>query len=244
MAYRPDPDLEFLQHVENYDLDILVKYLTTDKDGSTRLTEELTIAERYKKYSPNHQKYWDLIAAELQCFGGNTLVTIFRGGKGVFYREILMDVCDHMKVRYDKKASVEKIELSLLFSLIQKSLNEMSEEELEVVVKELDLDLLNRKNLNAAAVAAAIQALINSSGFAAYKMALIVANAVSKFILGQGIKFGSNIVITRTLSIFAGPIGWIFTGLWTLIDIAGPAYRVTIPSVIQVAYLRLQNKNI
>ncbi|WP_409012598.1 hypothetical protein [Bacteroides xylanisolvens] len=39
-------------------------------------------------------------------------------------------------------------------------------------------------------------------------------------------------------SIMMGPIGWILTAVWTLIDIAGPAYRVTIPAVIQIAYIR------
>jgi uncharacterized protein YaaW (UPF0174 family) len=33
-------------------------------------------------------------------------------------------------------------------------------------------------------------------------------------------------------------IGWVITGLWTAIDIAGAAYRITIPAVIHVAALR------
>ncbi len=28
---------------------------------------------------------------------------------------------------------------------------------------------------------------------------------------------------------------WALTAVWTLVDIAGPAYRVTIPSIIYVA---------
>lgn len=44
------------------------------------------------------------------------------------------------------------------------------------------------------------------------------------------------------MAIFAGPIGWALTGLWALMDIAGPAYRVTIPVVIQVAFLRAKLK--
>ena len=39
-----------------------------------------------------------------------------------------------------------------------------------------------------------------------------------------------------------GPVGWVLTALWTLLDIAGPAYRVTIPAVIQITYIR-QNVN-
>ena len=33
------------------------------------------------------------------------------------------------------------------------------------------------------------------------------------------------------------------TALWTVLDIAGPAYRVTIPATIQVAYLRSLSEN-
>ena len=40
------------------------------------------------------------------------------------------------------------------------------------------------------------------------------------------------------MSILIGPIGWAITSIWTIIDIAGPAYRVTIPACIQIAYMR------
>jgi hypothetical protein len=40
------------------------------------------------------------------------------------------------------------------------------------------------------------------------------------------------------MGVFAGPVGWAATILWTLVDIAGPAYRVTIPCILHVAYIR------
>src|SRR5690348_10333680 len=43
MAYRHDPDLEFLGKMKSSDLNDLVRCLTHDKDGSARLTEELTM---------------------------------------------------------------------------------------------------------------------------------------------------------------------------------------------------------
>jgi len=52
------------------------------------------------------------------------------------------------------------------------------------------------------------------------------------------LSFGANAMLTKTMSILTGPIGWVVTGLWTVIDIAGPAYRVTIPAVIEIAALR------
>lgn len=41
-------DLEFLAKCGNEDLRVLVDYLTKDKDGDTRWTEELTGSETYQ----------------------------------------------------------------------------------------------------------------------------------------------------------------------------------------------------
>ncbi|MCI5968290.1 hypothetical protein [Helicobacter sp.] len=73
---------------------------------------------------------------------------------------------------------------------------------------------------------------MKAKGFATYKLTVIVANAFWKFIFGKGLSFATNATLTKTLSVFLGPIGW------TAFDIASPAYRVTIPAVIQLAYLR------
>ena len=59
-----------------------------------------------------------------------------------------------------------------------------------------------------------------------------------KALIGRGLSFAGNALLTRTMSILAGPIGWAITGVWTAVDIASPAYRVTVPAVIQVAFLR------
>ena len=78
MAYKLDRDLEFLQYMDDESLDPLVQVLIRDKDGSLRFTENLSYQEIYKQYSPQHSKYWELIAEELQSFGGNSFVNIFR----------------------------------------------------------------------------------------------------------------------------------------------------------------------
>ena len=54
MAYLEDENLEFLQYCSTEDLQILVDYLTKDKDGQLRVSEELTTKESYKKYYPHN----------------------------------------------------------------------------------------------------------------------------------------------------------------------------------------------
>lgn len=241
MAYKLDENLEFLQYIDNESLTILVDTLTKDKDGNKRLTESLTTNKKYKMYYPNHSNYWEAIAEEIQSFGGNTFVNAIRGG-GVQYKEILCDVCDKMKVNYNKKSNVSLIEQNLFMKIFEDAVNRMSEEELKTIVKELKL---KTDSYTSQAVIVAMQIAIKKSGFFAYKMAAIIVNAVLKALIGRGLSFAATGTLMRSISIFAGPIGWIFVGIWTALDIAGPAYRVTIPTVIEVAFLRLQyiNKN-
>lgn len=239
MAYREDSDLVFLKDCSSEDLDTLVQILIKDKDGNERLTEELTSSERFKQHNPDHRLYWDAIAAEIQCYGSNTFVTILRGGEGVLYKEVLINACNKMKVNFNKNASVEVIEMNLLMKILTDSMENMTPEELETLVKELDL---KTTNFTKQAVIAAVQAGIKFSGFAAYKVALIVANAVAKAVIGRGLSLAVNAGLARSLSILAGPIGWAITAFWTLLDIAGPAYRITMPCVVQIAFLRAKLK--
>ena len=240
MAYRYDPDLEFLGTCTSKELNDLVDCLIYDKDGSTRWTEELTSTTNYKRYAPDHSQYWEEIAAEIQCFGANTFVTLFRGGKGVLYREVLCDVCDKMKVKYNKKASVETIEQDLLMKILADSLKTMSSDEVEELGRNLGMQSL--AGLSPQALAAAFQVVFQAGGFKSYQLTLIVVNAVMKALMGRGLAFAANATLARSMAILTGPIGWAVTAAWTVIDVGGAAYRVTIPAVIQVAFLRSRKK--
>jgi uncharacterized protein YaaW (UPF0174 family) len=236
MAYRHDPDLEFLGQLDSQELDDLVFCLTRDKDGAVRLTEELTTSNEYKRHSPDHHQYWELIAAEVQCFGANTLATLFRGGKGVQYKEVLMDVCDKMKVNYNKDSSTEKIESNLLLKILNDALEKMSSEELRILAESIGLKNLNV--ITAESMLGVFQAVFRVGGFKSYQLTLIIVNAIMKTLIGRGLSFAGNAALTRTVAVLTGPIGWAITGVWTAVDVASAAYRVTIPAVIQVAALR------
>jgi len=236
MAYRFDSDLEFLRNINSEDLNDLVFCLTHDKDGYPRLTEELTQSDLYKAHYPDHQKYWHLIAAEIQRFGANTIMTFFRGGEGVLYKEVLMDVCDKLKVNYNKESSTERIENNLLMKILADSLKKMSPEELKELAESVGIK--NVGSMKAEAFVGLFQAVFRAGGFRSYQLTVIIANAVLEALIGRGLSVAGNATLTRTMAILTGPIGWVITGVWTALDIAGPAYRVTIPAVIQVATLR------
>ncbi|WP_187835633.1 DUF3944 domain-containing protein [Helicobacter pylori] len=231
--------MEFLKRLSSNDLKDLFDALVYDKDGEKRHNEKLTSSIEYKRHGDDYAKYAEKIAEELQHYGANSFASALRD-TGVLYREILCEVCNKLKVNYNKKSDTTLIEENMLSSILQKSLEKMSDEEIRELCD--GLGVKNTNKLGKQALSTAALTLFKMGGFKSYQLAVIVANAVAKTILGRGLSLAGNQVLTRTLSFLTGPVGWIITGVWTAIDIAGPAYRVTIPACIVVATLRLKTQ--
>jgi uncharacterized protein YaaW (UPF0174 family) len=235
-----DPNLTpLLESCTNEDLDPLVQYLVRP------ITTSLKTNQWYIKHQGNHRAYVHLIVRELQLFGGHTLATIMRRitaseRKGVSYREILEDVADKMNVDYDKNEDVESIETKLLRKAFDDAWKRMDQAQREALFEEFRQAGIKNIDFSAGVPFTVMLSLAGAemTGFLAYRLAVIVANSVAKTVIGQGLTFATNAALTRVLAIVTGPIGWVITGLWTLYDVAGPAYRVTIPCVLHIAYLR------
>ncbi|HDG9808936.1 MAG: DUF3944 domain-containing protein [Raoultella sp.] len=236
-VYRNDPDLNLLGQCSNEELQLLVSILITDpRDGDTRWTENLTSTPEYRLLAPEHRRYWQLIAAEFQRYGANTLVSLIRLGQGVTYREILEDVCDKLNVNYNLKSTTETIELCLLMKVLEKSLDQMTPEELATFSRNMQLDLTNP---TPQLILMAVQAAIRTSSLAALELATVLSASVITS-LGGIATWGTVVVASRALSVIAGPVAIALSSAWMISDIAGPAYRVTIPACIIVAWLRQQ----
>lgn len=238
IKYRKDKDLEFLRYASNEMLGVLVTYLTTDKDGKKRYTETLTGDKQFQTANSNYQLVWQQIAGELQHFGGDTLVNLFRRS-GVEYKEILVDVCKKLSIKTDYKADAVDIEQALLAKLFQDSWEKMTKSERDALRKELKIDA----SLASGAALAAIIAAIRMGGYMSYQISLIVANAVARTIIGHGFASAAGAGMGRALAVVAGPIGIAFSVLMTVPAISGPAFRVTLPSVVQIAAMRQQMLN-
>lgn len=224
-----DNDLNpVLERASDADLLPLVEYMLK------KLSNGIDTDERYKSDPKKPTSYADLIADEIRLFGGNTFANLARGGVGVPYREVVCDVADKMKVSYNKVSTVERIELLIVQKIFEDSIEKMTEEDRQKLIKDLGI-----RGIPVGSSATMImQAIIKMGGFKSYQIAVIVANSIAKFILGRGLSFAANASLTKIMSIFAGPLGWVISSLWTLIDIAGPSYKTTIPCVIHVAMLR------
>ncbi len=233
-----DPDVTpLLRSCVPEDLQPMIEYVT-----KTRTNTYGSATKKTSYTDPQHQVVDDIVH-ELRTFGGNTIANVVRGA-GVAYEEIVRDVASQLKVTTAKQATVEERELAILLKILDDSIKKMSPEERGALEDEFKRAGASTVNLSSGLPVAAIlaQAGVQLSGFLAYKTAAIVANAVAKALLGRGLSFGANAALMRILGIAAGPVGWAISGLWTAVDLAGPAYRVTIPCVCHVGFLRQKRK--
>lgn len=233
-----DPDLaQVLSTADVEDLAVLIDHITDRGEGRISLSSETckTLIQA-KSAGRLDEMTRALIAEELQRFGGNSLLNLMRAGAGAPYKEILCDVAKHVKADFKPRNDAEQIEIAILEALLAQSFAKMSD--LEKANLFAEFGSTYKPSGAGPALMAALQAAVKASGFGAYKLSAVVANSVARAILGRGLTFGATAGLMRSVSVFAGPIGWAITAIWTVFDLGSPAYRVTVPCVIQIAYMR------
>lgn len=235
-AKTTDKDLRFLSSCENEDLRVLCDILTHDRLGNIRITEQLTSTDEYNRNYPEDMLFLvPQISNELLKYGSNTLATFWHNEPDS-YEIVLRRVCKQMDVRTMEQDSVAKMEHNLLTTLCQDTLNKMSERELRLLANENGIP---DKTLTRQALTAALLMAIRTSRAVLTRIAARIIQYIVEIITVRGVATAGIETATRAVSGALGPIGWIALGAWTVYDISSPAYRVCVPAVLQVAYMRL-----
>lgn len=154
--------------------------------------EQITSTNEHKRYKTQYSKYWEVIAGDLQKFGGDTFANLFRLGYGIKYDEILNDVLKHLNISFDKSSSIINRE----DILIERVLKDIDENDVAKLIKDLNISVSNYKT---PAIMLAIQTAIKAGGFASYKITVIVANYIAKLILKRGLTLTANAMLTKGL---------------------------------------------
>lgn len=228
--FTDDKDLKFLYNCSNDNLKLLVEFVIFDKDGKKRWsTKQSTGKDFDNAYNTNNIKaILPIVIDELQRYGGNSFFNIFRG-HGVSYKKILIKVCKQNKVNFNKDASAELLEKYLLQKILLIAVEKMTDEDVKHLSESQTKDLLI-KNITKFHIGDPL-------------ILKMVTTAVIQIAKRNGLKtlggFAARFAGGKAFSLLTGPIGWGLAGLWTLFDIAGPAYRVMIPATITIAYLRI-----
>jgi small GTP-binding protein len=218
-------------------IDVIHRSLENKQDVEP-LVKYLGMNENVLDFSPDQSRVKATeIANYFRKQGSNDIATFFRGNEGVEYREILVDVGKKLKAKVSEDNSIEKNEELILLTLFEGALDRMTDDEKRQTLRAMGL---KEKEIPIGPISTAlIQGLLRQyGGFYVYQISVIVANMVSRAILGTGLTFATNAAITRSVGAFLGPIGWLATGLWLAVDLAGPAYRKTVPAVVHIALLR------
>lgn len=224
LHYNYDDGLEFLQHCTNDELDKLVKLY----EEKAERTSSLFSHKEYKKYAPDHKKYWELIAAELQYFGGNTFANIARR-KGVKYKDVVVDVCKKQAIDYDEKADVAQLEKVFVYGYLRKQISKMNaptKKDFQTKYHLLAMDEI--------ALFDSLKTKIMSDGDFFKEMSTSLLNSLGKKLGKNALKNAAPFVAARFGARVVAPIALVILAK----DISDPAFRVTIPSVLYIAYLR------
>lgn len=145
---------------------------------------------------------------ELSLYGGNSVVNFFKGN-GADYSKVLSKVAKRLKVSFRETQPDEVIEGYMLQKLFDDMSENLSDEELRSMAREFGVKSLRYSRQ---ALVAALQVLIRRGGIYGLAWSMNVANVVAKQAVGRGVAaFASGTVLSRTLSILTGPVGWALT---------------------------------
>ena len=232
---------QLLQQASNEDLESLVEYILKAK------TESLSSSVGFKRWHPEHRQYANEIFDELRLFGGNSFANMWRKS-GPSYTELVRDVAGKFKVKNTSSLELIELEEALVQSILRQALEKSSGEDrraLEEILHEAGLDstkmmaLLNGSSLSALVVPAVARMIL-------FRTSTVIVNSMATQLLGHGLRSavvaGGTFAGGRAVAALTGPVGWVIAGVWTAVDLAGPAYRVTIPCVLHISMLRLKTR--
>ena len=215
--------VQLLLKADKGDIDLLIDYVTnTGKFGFSMSDSVKAVLQDAKHQDIPDEETLRLLVRELQHFGGNTFVNLFRRN-GVSYSEIVDDVASHLKMKVQAAASVEEKEALIIDCVFTSSWKKMSDDE-------------RRQILRGMGISASV-----SLDIPVWQKAALVANGLAQTTAGKVLPLIAGLGIGRVLGVLTGPVGLAITGLYTAYDISNPAFRVTLPCVVQIAWIRLKN---
>ena len=121
--------VQLLLNADKDDIDLLIDYVTnTGKFGFSMSDSVKAVLQDAKRQDEPDDETLRLLVRELQHFGGNTFVNLFRRN-GVSYSEIVDDVTSHLKMKVPATASVEEKEALIIDCVFTSSWKKMSDDE-------------------------------------------------------------------------------------------------------------------
>lgn len=194
------------------------------------------LAPIYERHGIERKDGTKALAREICLDGSNTIASIFRGWEGVDYREIVDDVASKLGVKDRDELGTEELEHRILAKVAEKywaSLSEKERNEIEAQLKKLDKELTFDK---------VRMALEGAGSVAMAIMRKAIVQVMTQIIVKVLLRYGFIEASKRAAAVAGAVVPGlnVLLGAWTVVDLAGPAFRKTIPTVIELALLRLE----
>ncbi len=227
-----DEDLTpVLEATPREDLDPLVEFLLQPR------TSLLERDDAYIAHHPAHERYIGAIVKEIRLFGGHTVGDRIKGAPGRPWRVIVKDALEEMGVKRPPLAiaEMERRVVELALDVEFEDLPEQDQRDLldsfysgavfeDGLTQYSVLDeLITRQTDDPSQISLDGERVKRVLGKKAWRAA---RSALAGKLVSTGLKFA--------LHGAAGPLGWGLTA-WSFL---GPAYRVTIPVICYISYLR------
>lgn len=215
-------ELEFLHRISEDDFEVLAEIIR--KKGGMNCS-----LKSREKYERKH-KYIEKTIDELLDYGSNTF------GLQVSYSNILNDVCERLGVKYKENNDMGRALLGKVFGIMYDNMS--SKDKIEVVDKIFTNSEEKDKYYGDGSTFSFEYIFRTGELSLLCRVASLVSAGIATTILGGGVSFATNVLLTRVLSLISGPLAAIMAA-WTIKEISGPAYRVTIPAVIYIESMRI-----
>ncbi|HIF9212501.1 hypothetical protein H3N34_09670 [Photobacterium damselae subsp. damselae] len=186
----------------------------------------------------------DTLAKEICAFGSNSAMSIIKNGEGDKYHDILKSVAKILGCNTKKTTDFYSLERSILSSLIYKAIKGKSNDELFVELKcdnsestsliaesILNTSMDNREHL--------IETILDTFDIELLTK-LVNQILTEKYILMLCTGIGPTSKVTTALGLAArfNPLTAVVSVAAGAYSLSGPAFRVVIPAVVQIALIR------
>lgn len=223
-----------LESCSNEDLDPLVNFILEPR--SSLLAKD----PDYIRHAPDHGRYIGSIVKEIRLFGGHTIKDRVVGSPGREWRTIVRDALLEMGVKAPPLA-LREMEHTVVKLALDSEFDDLDKSTQNKLLANFYDGQLFRHGLAQRTVlddfVSRAEGDVRSTDFETEKVKRVfgqkAVGLVKKTIKGKAVSTGLKLVLRGA----AAPIG---VGL-TAWDMLGPAYRITIPVICYVAYLRYKH---
>jgi len=242
-----------LEHATPKDFEFFVRQLDSPLNFSAS-TSMNALLRRFMISADQKDKeaLCSIIDEELRYAGSSDIAFFLRnlcGSHGAIEgTELIADVARKLKVKLEPVASMEDKLASLLQRFFEKSVSEMSLEELEQCLGSSRVSEAKKKEIlwqvERSAMSSLPAILIMVLGKVVVKQLLqdLVYLYVVKYATKEAGKIAAREFGKRVSSSYLGPIGLGITIGWSIFDLQGPAFRNTMPAVLYLGVMILRRQ--